>query len=117
MVPFLFWATTRWLQERSLRRWALSAALVALQLLGGHPETTAHTVFLLGLYVVALQLQLRPLWANARDDSVRGRVSNILGGLVGWAASIAAGTAMAAIQVVPTMAAISGSVTAAERGS
>ncbi len=115
MVPFLFWAATRWIQRPSLRWWGLNAALLAVQLLGGHPETTAHTVVLLGIYGVALRVQL-DLNEPGGGVSFPRRALRTIGVLVGWGGSVPFGAALAGIQVVPLIASIADSVTAAERG-
>jgi hypothetical protein len=135
LVPALFWATTRWLQTAALRWWGVHAVLVGLQLLGGHPETTAHTLVLLGIFAALYRLEgewaLSPFPFSA-GESLSGdgaRLGNrprrpivrrLIGHgalLAGWVLSVAAGVGMAGIQVVPTLASVAESVTAAERGS
>ena len=53
MVPYLFWTTTRWLQSGLWRWWTGLAVALAVQLFGGHPETTAHGLVALGIFVAA----------------------------------------------------------------
>ncbi|MBM2811910.1 MAG: Bacterial rane protein YfhO [Chloroflexi bacterium] len=52
MVPYIFWTATRWLQRATAGWWAAHAAAVAVGFFGGHPETSAHTLFLLGIFVL-----------------------------------------------------------------
>ena len=117
LVPFCFWTATRWLQTGALKWWVGHAATVGVQLLGGHPETTAHTLVVLGVFVL--------VWLV--EDAVRGtgrgwprpQEARILGQLVsrgvGWGTAVFVGAALAGVQIIPTLAAISESITAAER--
>lgn len=132
MVPYLFWTTTRWLQSGRWRWWIGVAVALAVQLFGGHPETTAHGLVGLGIFVVAWVIA--DVVAGVRSEDVRRQSSTalpiaplrrgytfarqvratMLRGM-GWIAAVAAGVALAAVQVVPVLATISESVTAAER--
>jgi len=130
MIPHLFWATTRWLQSGLWRWWIGLAVVLAVQLFGGHPETTAHGLVALGIFVavwvvgdliaIARTRLFEPPAAtplpNPPPQGGRGKTLSVplLRG-VGWLAAVAAGVALAAVQVVPLLAAISESVTAAER--
>lgn len=117
MVGYLFWTTLRWLQQRSARWWAASALALGLQLLGGHPETTAHTLTALGVFVAVWTLVHVAEVARDIPDRLRPAIAQGGVGVVGWAAAMAAGTGLAGVQVVPTLAAVADSVTAAERGA
>jgi Bacterial membrane protein YfhO len=131
MLPYLFSTTTRWLQSGRWRWWFGLAAALAVQLFGGHPETTAHGLVAMGLFVGAwlvadmvaslratghatLTPLLSPLPQGGRAAFARAvRTPLLRGG--GWLVALGAGVAVAAVQVVPLLAAISESVTAAER--
>lgn len=139
VVPYLFWTTTRWLQTGRGRWWMGLAAALALQLFGGHPETTAHGLVALAVFVVAwllsdlgpvlsppplrgrgseegdLVLSPPPLRRRVREGGDLKQLQTPLLRGVGWAAAIGVGVALAAVQVLPVLAAISESVTAAER--
>ena len=51
-LPWLFWATDRVLEGKRLRGVAGLAMVVALVMLGGHVQTSAHVLLAAGLYVV-----------------------------------------------------------------
>ncbi len=87
LVPWILWATERLAAGR--RAGLALAAAVALQWLGGHPETSLHTALLVSLYLAV---------RGTGDSAVRvwGRY------LSGWAL----GTALAAVQLVPLASAI-----------
>ncbi len=116
-VGYVFWTATRWLQLGTVKWWAASAVALGVQLLGGHPETTAHTVVATGVFVGAWALIA--VWEGARVDprDWRPLARALVVRPMGWVAAVAIGAALAAIQVVPTLAAITDSVTAAERGA
>jgi hypothetical protein len=140
MIGYVFWTATRWLQQRTPGWWVASALALGVQLLGGHPETTAHTVVAAGIFVGVwsathagqrLLATASPPQEGEGTDRPASRLrerrrSNtawrpILVGLVwgpaGWLAAVGVGAALAGAQVVPTLAAIADSVTAAERGA
>src|SRR6266540_7288227 len=52
LLPYLFWTTTRWLQTARWGWWVGLAVALAVQLFGGHPETTAHGLVALGIFVL-----------------------------------------------------------------
>jgi hypothetical protein len=119
LLPYLFWATVRWLQRPAVKWWVAHAVLLAIQLFGGHPETTAHSVFSLGIFVLCWTLGA-PLLAD--PELIRKpvalarrslRTTVLLGG--GWGLSVGIGTALAGVQVVPLLEAISFGIQAAER--
>ncbi len=163
VVPFCFWTATRWLQTGALNWWLSHSAAVGVQLLGGHPETTAHTLVALGVFVVVwlagdVAPGIGPFWRTTLRKFVthgsagaspppspspvegegrkpppplRGRVGvggnellrfgtsnplvRVLSRGIGWGGAVAAGAALAGVQVIPLLAAISDSITAAER--
>ncbi len=116
-VGYVFWTTTRWLQLGAVRWWAATALALGVQLLGGHPETTAHTVVVAGIFVAVWSLL--GAWASAsqrpRDWHAVRRV--LVARPAGWSVAVVVGAALAGIQVLPTLAVIADSVTAAERGA
>ena len=117
VLPYLFWTTTRWLQTGALL-WPLGLAVaLAVQLFGGHPETTAHGLVALGVFVavwllgdVVASIRTRRDLAPVKEELSRA----VLRGM-GWSAALGLGVALAAVQVVPALGAISDSITAAER--
>jgi hypothetical protein len=117
MIGYVFWTATRWLQQGTPRWWVASVLTVGLQLLGGHPETTAHTVVAAGIFVGVWSV--RNAWERLRGSGTRPRpiLVGLLWGPAGWLAAVGVGAALAGAQVVPTLAAIADSVTAAERGT
>ena len=172
VVPFCFWTATRWLQTGALKWWLSHSAAVGVQLLGGHPETTAHTLVALGVFVVVLLAGdaargIGPFWRRVLEHPLlvdhfawisplrrsrrsgragacpppRSPALTWLGGRgqapplpdgkampvgiaplmpalsrgIGWGGAVAAGAALAGVQVIPLLAAISDSITAAER--
>ena len=102
VLPYLFWATTRWLQSRGVRWLVVLAVALAVQLFGGHPETTAHGLVALAIFVGAWLVadvvsnppsgtgSPRPIWGQRLRSWVA------LG--LGWACAVAAGVALAAVQ-------------------
>jgi hypothetical protein len=87
LVPWVWWAVERLAAAESQRGWRLGAAGLAaasgLQLLGGHPETAAHSA-LLSLLYLAVRGARRPAAAWA-----------------GWAAGWLGGAALAAVHLLP----------------
>lgn len=80
-LPWLLWATLRCLDGPTPRSVGLLALLTGLAILGGHIQTAAHVLLLVGLFALAWD---RPWKAKAA-----------------WAGGIVLGLAMAAIQIVP----------------
>lgn len=81
--PWVLWASDRVLDRPGGRRLAAMALVVALSLLGGHVQTSAHILLAAGL---------NALW-RWRSVGWRGRL--------GWAAGMALGIGLAAIQILP----------------
>jgi len=50
MLPWVLWSVERIVQERFDWRWL--SIIAAIQLLGGHPHTSLHTVLIMGTYLV-----------------------------------------------------------------
>jgi len=115
LVPFLFWSATHWLRMPSIRWWAITAGLVAIQFFGGHPETTVHTLLLLATYVFVWRWQVAP--PGNGTEPRRGALASHARALGGLAVSVVVGAGVAAVQVAPLVASIADSVTAFERGS
>jgi hypothetical protein len=87
LLPWLLWATERLVRRPDAGSVSVLAVAVAVQYLGGHPETSFH--MLLGtLAFFALRL------VQARADGVRRP-------LVAMAAALGAGTGLAAILLAP----------------
>ncbi len=81
--PWVLWSSDRVLDRPSGRRVGIMAILVGCCLLGGHVQTSAHVLLASGL---------NGLW-RWRSVGWRGRRS--------WAAGMALGIALAAVEVVP----------------
>ena len=84
-MPWLFWTTDRALTRPSPRAAGLVALAVALVLLGGHVQTSAHVLLAAGLYA---------LWRLRRLGTGPKAVRCCVAGVV-------LGVAMAAIEIVP----------------
>jgi hypothetical protein len=85
LLPWLLWATDRVVRAPGPLPVAGLAALVGLQFLGGHPESSFHALFATGCFFVLRAAVLRRLWAP----------------LAAFAAALAAGTALAALTLIP----------------
>ncbi|MDR3632413.1 MAG: hypothetical protein P4L84_01175 [Isosphaeraceae bacterium] len=84
-MPWLFWATDRALARPGARSAGIVAVTVALVLLGGHVQTSAHVLLAAGVYAA---------WRLWRTGVSRaGALSCVAGGLLGLA--------VAAIEIVP----------------
>jgi hypothetical protein len=94
-LPWVFWAAEGLLARRRLADALWLALAIALQLLAGHAQTTAHTFVALALYAAARVL------ATARSpQAVRLPVARVAALLAG---GLALGVALAAIQLAPTV--------------
>ncbi len=82
------------------------AAVVALELLAGHGESTAHALMLCVAYA---------LWRVARSWRDNRRVGAVVGPLALLAGASALGTAIAAAHLLPSLAQISASEASADR--
>lgn len=115
LVPWLFWTTTRWLQGHQLGWWLAHSALIALQLFGGHPESSLHTVFVLAIFAGTW---LAADTLGSRNLAVLRRAAgSALLGMGVWTAGVALGGLLAAIQVVPLLEAIAHSSRAGDRSA
>ncbi|MDQ6915928.1 MAG: hypothetical protein M3155_08990 [Actinomycetota bacterium] len=85
LLPWLLWATDRVVRMPGPLPAAGLAALVGLQYLGGHPESSFHALFATGCFFVLRAAVLRRLRAP----------------LVAFAAAAVVGTALAALTLVP----------------
>ncbi len=85
LVPWILWSVERIARRGSRRDVAILAALAGLQLLGGHPETCAHTALLSGLYLLV------------RGSERPGRA------WIGLAAGWGMAALIAAVQIVPLL--------------
>ncbi|MES1245852.1 MAG: YfhO family protein [Acidobacteriota bacterium] len=81
LVPWVLWSVER--LAAGTGSWAWLALTAGLQLLGGHPETCAHTALLSGLYLLARGGGLR-VWARL---------------LAGWTVA----GLIAAVQILPLL--------------
>ncbi len=89
LLPWLLWALDGYAATGRRTSAALLAALVALQVFAGHSQTNAYTLLLVAAYA---------LW-SAYDASERAERSSYLRAL----AFVAAGLALAAVQILPTL--------------
>ena len=91
-LPWLFLASDRALESPGPRSIGGLALVVGLALLAGHVQTSAHVLLAAGLYAAWRA------WARL-GSSPLPRIARP--GLPGWAAGVALGVALAAIEVVP----------------
>ncbi|HMB02345.1 MAG TPA: hypothetical protein VKP69_01230, partial [Isosphaeraceae bacterium] len=84
-MPWLLWASDRALERPGMRAVGGLALISGCVLLGGHVQTSAHVLLAAGLYAA---------W-RARRESVARR------GAPAWAAGIALGIGLAAVELVP----------------
>jgi hypothetical protein len=108
LIPWLLLAT-----ERLIRRpdpWSVAglALVVALQFFGGHPESSVHALFAALAYFVLRVLQSPGGGAAAMAEAARrggSRLAALAGAArrpaVGFVVALVAGTAMAAIVLLP----------------
>jgi hypothetical protein len=87
LLPWVLWATERLVRRPTPAAAGLLALTVALQWFGGHPETSSH-VILAAILFFALRV------VQSRERGVRAPLLAMAGGLV-------AGTALAAMVLVP----------------
>jgi hypothetical protein len=88
-MPWLFVATDRLFRAPGIKMAGWLAIVVALVILGGHIQTSAHVLLAGGLYALA-----RAVWERA--DGTRSRRA-----LVSWSSGICLGLGLAAIQILP----------------
>ena len=90
LIPLLFWALERLIQERRSRDAVVVAAVVASMLLGGFPAVTAFSLTLAGVYVLVR------VWSLFGSDlrAVAGVLCRAAGGVM-------LGVGLAAVQILP----------------
>jgi Bacterial membrane protein YfhO len=93
LIPWLLLLTERVVRRPEPLPVAGLAALVGLQFFGGHPETSFHTMFAVGCFFAFRWLLLWRRGGREREALVRP--------LVAFAVAVAAGTALAALLLVP----------------
>jgi hypothetical protein len=93
LIPWLLVLTERVVRRPGPLPVAGLAALVALQFFGGHPETSFHTMFAVACFFAFRWLFVWRRGGRRRDALVRP--------LVAFGAAVAAGTALAALTLVP----------------
>lgn len=91
-LPALFLATEVLLRRPTSWRAVGLAAVVCVQFLGGHPETSLHTLSAVGLFA------LWRGWTGFAGDRDRRRLAH---GLLAFAGGVLLGVAGAAIQLLP----------------
>lgn len=91
-LPWLLWSVDRHRQDGGLRPVAELAALTALTLLAGHPETAFKVLLLTGAYAVGVCL------AGTDVRRLRADLQVLVGRLL---PAVVLGAAMAAAQIVP----------------
>lgn len=89
LLPWLLWALDGCAATGRRRSGTLLAALVALQVFAGHSQTNAYSLLLVAAYALASAY-------NAREDEERRSYLRSL-------AYVAAGIALAAVQILPTL--------------
>ncbi|NLE75321.1 MAG: YfhO family protein [Chloroflexi bacterium] len=95
-VPWVLWAVHRLVQRPSAARLVGLAALAALQALAGHVQLWYYTLWLGGLYTLALA------WAEHPGEPVPARLRAVARA-VGWlAGAVAAAVCLSAGQMLPT---------------
>lgn len=107
LLPWLILATDRVYRQPSLRRLALLAVVVGLQLLAGHPESAllcsaASLVYLLGVAIADRGSQ--------RDWATRARIAGA------WLGGHLLGVGIAAVAVLPFLQAYSVSISGSVHG-
>lgn len=93
LIPALFWAAERLVQERRIRDGLLLAMVVASMLLGGFPSVTGYALYAAGPYFL-----LRVL------TEYRGQLRRIVRLISGAGAAVAAGALLVAGQLLPFVA-------------
>jgi hypothetical protein len=89
-LPWLWWATAILIEKPSARKAAILAAIVALTIVGGHPETAYELALAAGSFALFCLWQLR-----RRGPRLLGRALAI------WLSACALGGCLAAVQVLP----------------
>ncbi|TQS42182.1 hypothetical protein [Cryptosporangium phraense] len=93
-IPAVFWCVERLIVSRRARDGALLCLAVAAMLLGGFPAVTGYTILFAGVYLVVRVFSL-PLRQG-------------VGVVVGAGAALAGAVALAAVQLLPFVSAMSG---------
>lgn len=101
-IPVLFWTIERYLQERRLRDAALIAIPVASMLLGGFPSVTGYTLLTAAAYTLVR------IVADSITPDRRLELRRAWRPVVGAAAGAVAGLGLAAFQLLPFSAFLSG---------
>ena len=95
-LPFIMWSAEKILNGSRVYCWGLVAAVgVGLSILGGHPETTFHNLFIYGLYFLVRLIFLDAAFAKKRRF------------FIAFAVSIGVGLLLGAIQLIPFAALLS----------
>lgn len=113
-MPWLFWAGDQVLRRPSAPGVGRLAVVTGLVLLGGHVQTSAHVMLAAGLCVlwqVAVTIKARrgvTVRSRPRENEASDPVSEVSAGLslsrygvFCWAAGVALGILLAAVEVVP----------------
>jgi hypothetical protein len=100
VIPFVFWALERLVQQRRGSDAALLAAAVAAMLFGGFPAVTGHALLLAALYLLVRVLSEHRAGQWLRDVRL----------LAGGALGVVAGFALAAVQLLPFASFLSSSL-------
>jgi hypothetical protein len=90
LIPALFWATERFLQERTIRAAMPISIVAALMLLQGFPAVTGWSIYAVGAYVAVR-------WLTRRGDSLLRGARD----LAAVAGALVLGLGIAAVQIVP----------------
>jgi hypothetical protein len=93
LLPWTFWASERVIHAPGRKRIALLAVIAALVGVSGHPEMTFHVLLGASLYA----LWLAGTWSG---QFWRARLRRLLP----WVGGMALGVALAAVQLLPTIA-------------
>ncbi len=91
IIPMLFWAVERYIDERRWRDVVPVALAVGLLMFGGFPAVAGHTLYVCGLYAVirVIGTRTRADWRPPLTDLARLAIGVVLG------------IALAAIQLLP----------------
>ncbi|HUS16990.1 MAG TPA: hypothetical protein VM536_18480, partial [Chloroflexia bacterium] len=102
LLPSLWWATARLIEQPGPRRGAALALLVAVTLVAGHPETAYHMALATGLFAVVWTAETRRRRGADREPKSHGAVGRSWVVPLGAAAgAYVLGVLLAAIQLVP----------------
>jgi hypothetical protein len=99
IIPMLFWAVERFLQQRRVQDLVPVSLATALLLFGGFPAVAGQSLYLAAGYAVVRVLTLR--WSE---------LARIARDLVLLGASVVAGIALSAVQLLPFAAQVLGGV-------